>query len=132
MNKKYFFIGSGVIILALLGFLGYRNIFPQSETVPASAGQAATPKPQEMVIKTDPNSDPKSIGIKEYITANISNFSPLKEGQGRTFTIKSITVTQDSGVVSYTDGNASYTADFKYNIDPVYKNWTITSFVIRK
>lgn len=125
MMKRYVFIAFGAFAVVFLGvFLYYHRT---QNTRPTDQ---PTPIPKK-VIRTDPMADPNLVSIEGYVTSNISNLSPVKEAQGEVFQVTTITAQNGTGTVSYTDGKSSYTADFKYSIDPDYKNWIVTYFVVR-
>lgn len=74
----------------------------------------------------------KHMGIEAYVTAFISELSPIKEQVGGTFFVTQIDITNaTSGTVEYEDGHNAYVADFTYTVDPETARPSVTSFRIR-
>ena len=71
-----------------------------------------------------------SLNIKDYISRNISELSPVKSELGGTFYVTKIEVHKVKGIVNYEDGHRAYVADFIYTSDPS-TGIDIKSFVIR-
>ncbi len=59
----------------------------------------------------------RAMSVEEYIKANISELSPVKESLGGTFYVTEIEARAGAGIVSYEDGHSAYTADFTYSTD---------------
>lgn len=69
--------------------------------------------------------------IEEYITANISNISPMPAVLGGKLYVTNIEAHGGAGTVSYEDGHNSYVADFKYETDD-QTGVNISDFIVRK
>lgn len=73
---------------------------------------------------------PAPMSIEDYVKANISELSPVKEQVGGTFYVTAIEASGGVGTVSYEDGHNAYAADFAYVIDAAGRP-SVTSFTIR-
>ncbi|MDB5260213.1 MAG: hypothetical protein JWN37_444 [Candidatus Nomurabacteria bacterium] len=68
--------------------------------------------------------------INEYVTANISSLSPVKEQLGGRYYVTNISSKDGYGNVYYEDGHNNYMADFTYKTGTNGKI-SINSFTIR-
>jgi hypothetical protein len=109
-SKQAVFLGICITIGILFAFLALKNM-------------AWAPTHTEQ-----PNT---SSEITAYVTAHISELSPMHEQVGGTFYVTSIHVEAGTGTVSYEDGHNAYTADFTYSSD-AQNTVRVDSFVVRE
>lgn len=77
---------------------------------------------------TDPQG--KLMSVEDYVSQNISEFSPTKEVLGGRFHVTRIEVEDGKGVVEYEDGHIALIADFTYTSSD-RTGHKITSFKVR-
>lgn len=80
--------------------------------------KAAAPESIDTASSTEiSDGSSRTMGIEDYVRANISFLSPMPAVLGGTLFVTDIEAKDGSGVVHYEDGHNAYVADFKYKID---------------
>ncbi len=77
------------------------------------------------------SSSGRAMTVEQYITANISSISPVKEALGGTFYVTNVETHGGAGTVYYEDGHSSYIADFTYDTDADTGAITVKTFTVR-
>ncbi len=92
-----------LIVIFILGYIFWGNLFPTKQVVD---------EPIENIDSTPS----RTMAIKDYVRLNVSELSPIKESFGGKFYVTDIKTENGAGTVSYEDGHNAYTADFTYLI----------------